>query len=872
MHGDDHVRFGVSLLFELIYITVYYSLLFKFATGGTTYQILYCCSQPFPLCFLIVILQLLEEELDEAKLVAAEKTIEASCILKKFEEVQDTVKEADIMINELMIANEALKLSAHDKKAKESELNGERINLMKEVESLKLANNLKDQNYGELEEKYNADFVIMKRTISELEDVISEVQTTSTKEWMSVESDICSMKCQIHDSTESVRKLLEEVWSEIIAKDCAVSVLHLCHMGILLETVNGLNAENSLLHHGLCESNSVISELQEHNVRSRRELEMCRVLKGKLLSDIKSGFDRISSKVDESGEVTLKLTSFKKKIQDLQHQEEVMLQRSNDMGSELAVLMKELDLSNKQALATIMDQDRLLKEKDELFQHQEESFILELLAKDVESFLLSAELKQICLLKADVETALVSTLEVLEIFKKEIVFKSLDAATSELILHDGDSRNERLVDDVKMKESAIEISSSHISELQKQILNLQNDICLLETESQKLQTELKRKDEELGRLSCLEKENEALARNINCVEAENHRLQDNVSVLENSIAKLEEDLSLARAEIRDLELSQSSVHNDLCLSIQDYKRQLGEVSVLKEENTCLRNELRLREINESEYLNAMNLRSLKSIDLAETVNKVSCNMFNIIEEKFNVIDDMSQKIDSEMKRGDIVVEQFQYLENLSKQLDSEVLSLHGELLRKDDILKGLLFDMTLLQESTSVTKDGKDEKGELLASLRALENDLQLKSLELEGAAAEIARISARELDLRKENQRMNSLSQENAELLAVSQDAVNARNSMDKELVGARIKIENLELEVAEMDMALVKLNETTESLKSNLDIVTSQRDELSDKVFTLTRELEMARALADENEAIATEAQEVKLILISVGYIVAV
>ncbi|XP_057787421.1 kinesin-like protein KIN-12D [Salvia miltiorrhiza] len=831
--------------------------------------------------------ELLEDELDDAKLVAAQKTIEASCILKKFEEVQDTVKEADIMINELVIANEALKLSAHDTKAKENEFNGVRINLMKEIQSLKLSNNLKDQNYVELEKKYDEDFVTMKKMISELEDVISEVQTTSMEDWMSVSSDFFSMKCQIHESTESIRKLLEEVWSEIIAKDCAVSVLHLCHMGILLETANGLNAENGLLHHGLCESNSTISELREHNLRSRRELEMCRVLKGKLLSDIKTGFDRISSKVDETGEVTLKLTSFKKKIQDLQNQEEVMLQRSNDIGSELTMLMKELDLSNKQAFASIMDQEKLLKEKDELLQYQEENFMLELLAKDFELLILSTELKQICLLKADAENALVSTLEVLENFKKEIVFKSLETASSELILHDKESRNEKLEEDIKVKESVIEISCSHISELQQQIQNLQNDVRLLEMESQRLQIELERRDEELGRINCLEKENESLllqlsnckaeyevlhqeledkkvefeasSRNTQSIDVENHRLRDNVSVLENSIAKLEEDLTLARVEIRNLEYSQSSVQDDLCIRIQDLERQLGEVNGLKEENMCLRNELSVKEIKESEYLNAMNLRSLKNMDLAESADKVSSNILNAIEEKFIEIDDMFQKIDNEMEMGHIFVDQFQYVENLSKKLDSEILSLHTELLRKDDILKGLLFDMALLQESASNSKDEKDDKDDLLASLRALEKDLELKSLELEEAAAELAKISARELYLRNENQRINSLSQENAELLSISQDAYDARNSMEKELVEARIKIENLELEVAEMDMALVNLNKTTESLKSNLDTVTGQRDELDCKVFTLTNELEMARSLAEENEAIATEAREI-------------
>ncbi|XP_011088306.1 kinesin-like protein KIN-12D [Sesamum indicum] len=842
--------------------------------------------------------ELLEAELDYAKVVAAQKTIEASCILEKFEEVQDTVKEADVMINELMIANETLKLNAHELKVKENHLTNERNSLAKEVQSLKLSNNLKDQNYGELEKQYDTDFVTMKGMLVELEDVISEFQTTSMEEWMSVAADFRSVKSQLHDSTRSIRTLLEEVWSEIIVKDCAVSVLHLCHMGILLETANGLNAENGLLHHGLCESNSMISELREHNFRSRRELEMCRVLKGKLLADIKKSFDRISSKVDEAGEVTLKLTSFEKKIQDLQFQEEVMLQVSNNMGSELAVLMKELDHSNKHTMESILDQEKLLKEKDELFQHQEENFMIELSAKDFELLILSSELKQTFLLKTDVEKTCISTLEVLEDFKKDIVFKSLDAALSELLLLDQEFKFDKLMEGFKMKESALETSSSHISELYQQINTLHKDIHLFEAELHRLQIELESKNEELGGISCLEKENVTLQDHLKDLKAkygvllqeledkkadlqsslrgthelgvENQRLRDKVSVLENCIAMLEEDVSQARVEIKNHELSESVIKDDLCLRIQDLQRQLGKVNSLKEENISLRNEMRVHEINESEYLNAFNLTILKTFDFAESLDAVSCKIVDLIKDKFIEVDDTFQKIVDELGRTDQLLEQFEYVENLAMRMDSEILSLQMELSRKDDVLKGLLFDLSLLQESASNSKDQKDEMEKLLASFRALEIFFEQKSLQLDKAVGDgriledqlqekIAKISVLELDLMKDREIINSLSNKNAELLAGAKDALDARNSVEKELLETRIKLENLEMEVCKMETALSQMSKTTESLKSNMDTVTFERDELQSKVLTLTKELELARALAEENEAIAAEAQEI-------------
>ncbi|CAI9769118.1 unnamed protein product [Fraxinus pennsylvanica] len=827
--------------------------------------------------------QLLEAELGDAKAVAAQTSIEASCVLEKFEEVRDTMKEADIIINKLMIANEALKLNIHELKEKENALINERGILTTEVQNLKSSNNLKVQHYEKLEKQYESDIVHMNNLLLELEEIVSHVQTTSTEDCKAIASDFLGMKSQLCESTRFIRLSLEDVWSEIIVKDFAMSVLHLCHMGILLETVTGLNAENGLLHCGLCESNSTISELREHNFRSQRELEMCRILKGKLLVDIKKGFDSISSKVDESEELTLKLASFEKKIQDLQLQEELMLQRSNHMGSELSVLIKELDFSNSNVLVSILDQERLIKDKDDLLEYREENFMIKLCEKDFEFLIMSSELKQLALLRADAESAEISSYEVLENFKKDIIFMSIDAASNELMLKEKEiehallqkeveeitkkqqeflseleerfstiaqvetvnkalkqdiqslkeiahsnsslkgafeelveakrtllsqvqnleSQQAKLLKDLEVKEAALETSSSHISELDQQKGTLQNDICLLETELCRLQNDVEMKDEELRKMSCLEKENEALQdelakakaeccilfqdledtkakfesslKGTNDLDVENHRLKENILLLENHIAMLNEDLNLTRKELENLHHSQSVVEAELSSKIQG----------LIEENAFLRNKLEAHQNNEYDCLNALSS---------------------------NVV----------------------------------------------------------MNESVSNSKDQKDEIEELLASLSALEKDFDKKSGELDQAVAKgqkletllkekVATISALEMDIVKEHETINSLSCKNEELMANAKDALEAKMSMEKELIERSNINENLRMEVAEMEVALAEMTKASEFLKSNLDTIASQRDDLEDKVLNLTEGLEMARSVADENRAIAVEAQEI-------------
>ncbi|KAJ9551843.1 hypothetical protein OSB04_015888 [Centaurea solstitialis] len=67
--------------------------------------------------------KLYELELMDAKVNAAEQAAESSCVHAKFAEAQYTIKEADVMINELLIANETMKLDIETLKRNEVALN-----------------------------------------------------------------------------------------------------------------------------------------------------------------------------------------------------------------------------------------------------------------------------------------------------------------------------------------------------------------------------------------------------------------------------------------------------------------------------------------------------------------------------------------------------------------------------------------------------------------------------------------------------------------------------------------------------------------------------------------------------------------------------
>ncbi|WCJ31012.1 Kinesin-like protein KIN-12D [Euphorbia peplus] len=221
-------------------------------------------------------------------------------------------------------------------------------------------------------------------------------------------------------------------------------------------------------------------------------------------------------------------------------------------------------------------------------------------------------------------------------------------------------------------------------------------------------------------------------------------------------------------------------------------------------------------------------------------------------------------------RTSTFIEELECLKCCAKELVSENMNLQTELLRKDDILKGLQFDLSLLQESASNTMDQKDKVEDMMALLEDLEDELVLKSEGLEEAVAlsqmleaqlqeKMGIVSALELKLVKESESLKKSSSKNQELRSQIREVLAAKSFLEEELTEKRNLAESLEIELSQMADTVGEMNRTIESLRNDVDELTSEREELCTEMQTLKEQIGNAQAWAEENEAIAMEAQEV-------------
>ncbi|KAI9123783.1 hypothetical protein K1719_005083 [Acacia pycnantha] len=784
----------------------------------------------------------LELEVGEAKTIAAQKAAEASCILAKFEEAQETMKEADIMINELMIANESMKHDIERLKETEVILLNEKDLLLSEKESSLSVINIKNK---EIEDIVESNLIETKNILAVLDDVIKEFQSAVKENFISLGCDFQCIKSQFSHSTKLLQSWLEKVWSEIVVKDCTLSVLHLCHIGILLETVTGLHTENGLLSHGLCESNSLISDLKEHNSKTRKELEMFSILKRKLLADIKNSFDRISSKEKEAGEITINLNSFEKKISDLQLQEEMMLQRSKEMEAQLAELMRELDFSNTDVVTSLLDQEQILEQKVEVLESQADFFMASWYCKDFESLIFALELENLACQIAHKEDDLMMCSKLSEHLKKEVICFQLEAEFAAHILMDMEVEVSVLKGEIQQKEVE---KKDLLSELNQNVLkiaamgevnkSLQQHIEFLEDGARSnnaLKGQLGKITEDKKRLMeknlDLETEYDKTTENLIEKDVALTLFYDQITILDQQNKELHEVNQM-------LEKSSGRLQNEL--NIRNEK--LDRLHSLGDENESLRNEVENLKIGNSLVLQSLDKRisDFKPLSRCQDLfDKENCLLHDFTSSLEFHINSLQTDLETETtKLSDILDSQSVTIEELSFKCQE--------------------FQNYVATESASECKDHKDEIEEMGATIEALEDDLAVKSGELAAAVANCQMFEAQlqdksdiiaslELNLSREEESVKSLASENWELKDHIERAFTAKRLAEGELTEKRTIVESLENEISEMSSALTKMNE-----------LATERDHLQLQVLSLKEKLEMAKAEVEESEAIAQEAQQ--------------
>ncbi|PIA37973.1 hypothetical protein AQUCO_02900076v1 [Aquilegia coerulea] len=203
-------------------------------------------------------------------------------------------------------------------------------------------------------------------------------------------------------------------------------------------------------------------------------------------------------------------------------------------------------------------------------------------------------------------------------------------------------------------------------------------------------------------------------------------------------------------------------------------------------------------------------------------------------------------------------------------LISDNLSLKRELARKDVLLKGLLFDISLLQESTSSSMDIKDETEEMLATLTMVRDELGVKTTQLEEILLKHRELETKLVDcnvaicisnskLEQANETMEMLSKKNSDLVIEIDNLKIKKNIVEEQLEEQKDVVKGLEKEILRLASSIEE-NEISsiEDIEDDLRRVTAERDHLQEEVVSLNDRLEMAKALADEKEAIAVEARQ--------------
>ncbi|KAK8956541.1 hypothetical protein KSP39_PZI000208 [Platanthera zijinensis] len=842
----------------------------------------------------------LELEIMEASNVAAKKTIETSNLLNKIQEAQETIKEADVTVIALMEANEIAKLEIDRLKKTEIFLHHENRCLVSKLQNLQSSLDEKDENVDHLQKNFKSNLMEAINLVLTVEDQFmclkndfieqnwiergeayvmvndalmeaNEVAEIEIDRLKKTEISLCHENCcllsRLHnlqaaldeknETLEHIQKhfksnfmettglvlavdeefkslknafvevfslidhnldelkswklqhlplpstWLEEIWLDIIGKDCAVSTLHLCHVRLLLERAVGLNAENCFLHNGLSEANSSVTKLRELNLKAEKELQTCSILKGKLLVDINNSFVRLAKKESEASEFSFKLNSFEEKIVSLQFIEETMLERSNSIGAELELLKDELNASQEILRATV--QEKLIRENEVANKRLEEVSLLLNEARVINKTL-----------NDELETVSNKEIKVSEMLGMELFNMNILLAQKNQLLED----------------------------LQKEMYCIQNEKVHLESHASTL-------NEKLQMTQALAKENDvSTAEQLENLLFENEELKLRLTVLDEvreknetmgkNLPKESDNKSIIMIERLEKELLDASIllgqrdHLDEVLHM-DIFRITHEKDRLESEAYNLKQELKVAK-SITEKSEAVSTEDKRKLLIENEQLKLQVKHMSLLLNE-------SQVINSAL-RDELYSESNEKVK-ISERLEMELFNMNILLTQKNHLLEVSQKEMDYI----------KNEKVNLESHVSTLDEKLQMSQALVEENEA----FAAEQLDkLSFENAELKLRLVEMSKVLNEVQEEYEAIVKRRKESSNkCTIEIERLVKELLDATILLGQMGHLVEILQKDISRNAHEKDQFAFDAYNLKEDLKVAKFITEKNEAVAIEAQ---------------
>lgn len=707
-----------------------------------------------------------------------ERTNHANNLLKRFEAVQETMGEAELVLQSLMEANEGAKHEKDLWKQVSAGLLTDKIALLEEVQRLQTSSYCKEKQYKNLQVQVQANLTEIFGLISLLGESFQEIQRITQEELNVICSDIFSFRQELIKMTENSRLCFEDFMLEVMGKGFELFVLYQCHRGAIFEQIIHLN------------KHSDSSQYKHENTSSLFRSED--IFNENMISD---------------------------RLKDLQ-----TLSSPQTFGfSNLGVERKVLDL-----LQIAQHPDSILGAS--IRKHERRELLCDLsclqegvLQLERENLDLSHDMELLKVITSELAVCSGNLLEELTSRNRVSVFMG---STSEELLQNGTSSEASLSS--PFEELGLPSDASQGN--RKDLLDSENGIKV-DIDGEVI-NDIK-----------------AILNDIHHL-----RMQFAQPISSKSSTKDHSQLQLqSNCDILDSNRTPLYVQNreTRMLAYRNAKTDGGNQALQAWDNL----------MDNLQYFLPLFSRGLH----AETEKRLRNSL---LEKAWEAICNMEVKASKLLEKCSRygIYQADRESNNQSADRESNNQSLKKELQQKDKLVKGLHFDLRLLQESSSNVKGKKDELEEIVADYNQVLCELEIRTAQINKVLAEKelleTQLAGNEAELFSSKSELEQLEVENSKLKLLLEDAY-FKKSQTEELLEEKMKvIEGLQSKILSSNSSFGgHAISSAEEIMNRLRRVSSERDHLQSEIVDLNDRLEMASALADENEAIAIEARQVFL-----------